>query len=253
MHIATFISLFKDWTSVDNSTLCSSICWRRCKLVAICSFSDFSSFVLLFRCWICSCWSCISLRFNSILLVTAQKHNDTVAKGWVQTTPLSSFLSSQSVHSSKAEFQGPPLHVARVSCLQSLPWPLLGEAHRAGTTGKNTAHLTMYHSKAKQASRDTWREESECTGLLHRAGSGLCGCGHSTCIQPVLLFLLFLVNLLDSPVQVYSLQLSCLLCNFPFNIFQLHLKNRTVIFKRLIHDSNSFKAKFNRIKNKIKI
>lgn len=70
----TLISLHKDWTSVVNSTVCSSSCRRRCMLLTICSFSAFSSLTALFSCWIWLCWSCFSFCFNSILLVTADKN-----------------------------------------------------------------------------------------------------------------------------------------------------------------------------------
>ena len=119
MNAFTFISLCKDWTSVDNSTVCSSSCWRRCKLVDIWSFSDLSSFVVLFRCWICSCWSCISLRFNSILLETAWEHIHTVISGRAQKIlQVTSFPFIALWHSQRLSFCG--FHPLQEKCQNNL-------------------------------------------------------------------------------------------------------------------------------------
>ncbi len=71
--LLTRMSLWSVWISVENSTHCSSNCWRFCILLEIWSFSPRISFTLLLKAWICSCWSWISFLFSSILLQATQK------------------------------------------------------------------------------------------------------------------------------------------------------------------------------------
>lgn len=169
MNLLTFISLNKDWTSVDNSTVCSSSCWRRCKLVDIWSFSDLSSFVVLFRCWICSCWSCISLRFNSILLETTRKHIHTVAKVRIQKIlRRASFHFYSSTEFAKAQLPWVP-PTAR-NMLQNPSWSPMSEGHRVGMTKKSSSDIHYSKSpivptllcKSKETS-ETLRKKSEYT------------------------------------------------------------------------------------------
>lgn len=169
MNLLTFISLNKDWTSVDNSTVCSSSCWRRCKLVDIWSFSDLSSFVVLFRCWICSCWSCISLRFNSILLETTRKHIHTVAKVRIQKIlRRASFHFYSSTEFVKAQLPWVPPTARNMP--QNPSWSPMSEGHRVGMTKKSSSDIHYSKSpivptllcKSKETS-ETLRKKSEYT------------------------------------------------------------------------------------------
>lgn len=71
--IITLMSLVKAWISAVKSIHCSSSCCCFCMLLLSCSFSALVSFTALFRIWIWSCWSWISLRFSSILLEAGKR------------------------------------------------------------------------------------------------------------------------------------------------------------------------------------
>lgn len=245
--IPTFISLYKDWTSVDNSTVCSSICWRRCKLVDICSFSDFSSFVLLFRHWICSCWSCISLRFNSILLETEQKH-----MGWYRKHCYYR-LSSYSVKNSEAEMQWAP--TCNKGALLVIPTQSQGRHNR-----ERAQLIRLYDSRSVAQVKETEKWHLERRGRMNACGAALTSLWgvsqHSLPVSTLCCFSCFswltcwTVRSKSTPC---SLAACCAI--FLSTSFSSILRTEQLFIRDLLHyhDSNPFKAKFNRIKSEIKV